>query len=99
MRVDQFDLNTRVDEGGQTTSLSPRFPPDEIYSAFSLVQSFGVLKYFHDVATSAFLCHKEPAQCIHRIGGFHARKESILSAPNRFVLCMKPLRSLWMPLT
>ena len=28
----------------------------------SLVQSFIELKYFHDVATPALLCHKEPAK-------------------------------------
>ena len=34
-----------------------------IYPVFSLVQSFTVLKYFQIIATPAFLCHKEPAQC------------------------------------
>ena len=30
----------------------------------SLVESFIELKYFHDVATPALLCHKEPARHI-----------------------------------
>ena len=30
----------------------------------SLVESFIELKYFHDVATPALLCHKEPARRI-----------------------------------
>ena len=30
----------------------------------SLVESFVQLKYFHDVATPALLCHKEPARRI-----------------------------------
>ena len=46
----------------------------EIYPAFSLVETFSVLKYFHarkghiigalSVATPAVLCHKEPARRI-----------------------------------
>ena len=32
--------------------------------ALSLVESFSELKYFHDVATPALLCHKEPARRI-----------------------------------
>ena len=62
----------------------------------SLVESFIELKYFHDVATSALLCHKEPARRIQsfllgslerslvlygiRIVGFHALKGPIIGA-------------------
>ena len=36
----------------------------------SLVGSFIELKYFHDVATPALLCHKEPARRVPVVGGF-----------------------------
>ena len=34
----------------------------------SLVESFRELKYFHDVATPALLCHKEPSRRIRSFG-------------------------------
>ena len=59
----------------------------------SLVESFIELKYFHDVATPALLCHKEPDRrspiggyfdcsllVLDVIGGFHARKGPIIWA-------------------
>ena len=36
----------------------------------SLVETFIELKYFHDVATPALLCHKEPARRKPLVGGF-----------------------------
>ena len=52
----------------------------------SLVESFIELKYFHDVATPALLCHKEPAR---RIGGYCACSSLVLYG----------IRDRWLPCT
>ena len=53
---------------------------EDLDPAFSLVQTFRVVKYFHGLVMPDLLCHKEPA---HGKGGFHARKETLLIGPFR----------------
>ena len=60
LTVEQREENFPANRGEAQESAGS--PPllGEIYPAFSLVESFRVLKYFHDVTTPAILCHKEP---------------------------------------
>ena len=107
-----LDISLLVPEGvllqyqglvGVDIHILPLHLPVGIYPAFSLVESFRVMKYFQSVLHHQSYAIKNQlkatkAQSIScltlvlygiRIGGFHARKESIRSGYNRFFPCME----------
>ena len=51
-------------------------------AGLSLIESFGVLKYFHDVASPAVLCHKELLVGFRPTFGNFKKKN--------FLLCIAP---------